>query len=49
VAELWDPERSARHVECVGRGDARCAWQVVAGADAGGAAERPETGARAAG
>lgn len=50
VAELWDAERSARHVECLGRGDARCAWHVVARVDAGGAtAERPEADALAAG
>ncbi|MFW6039989.1 MAG: hypothetical protein ACOC9N_02815, partial [Gemmatimonadota bacterium] len=50
VAELWDPERSARHVECLGRGDAHCAWQVVEAADAEDAAtERVEAGAQAAG
>lgn len=50
VAELWDPGRSARHVECVGRGDSRCVWQVIEAADGNGAAtERQEAGARATG
>lgn len=50
VAELWDPERSARHVECLGRGDSRCAWQVIDRSDEGGASAEPRpTDARATG
>lgn len=29
VTEIWDPELSVRHVECVGRGDAHCRWTLV--------------------
>lgn len=38
VAELWDPDRSVRHEECLGRGDERCAWRVV---ETGGSREPP--------
>lgn len=31
VAEIWDPELGIRHTECIGRGDARCAWSIVGG------------------
>lgn len=30
VAEMWDADLSVRHAECQGRGDARCAWSLVA-------------------
>lgn len=49
VGELWDPTRSACHVECLGRGDDRCAWRVVERTASGAAPERSESGARAAG
>jgi len=38
VTEIWDPELSVRHVECVGRGDERCTWTLVEAPGAGGAA-----------
>jgi hypothetical protein len=50
VTELWAPDRSMQHVECLGRGDPRCAWLVIArAASADPAADRPEAGARVAG
>ena len=34
VSEIWDPDLSVRHTECIGRGDERCAWRLVDMADA---------------
>ena len=30
VTEIWDPDLSVRHTSCIGRGDERCVWTVVA-------------------
>ena len=52
VTEIWDPELSVRHVECVGRGDERCTWTLVEAPDTGGpepAAADDSTEHRAAG
>lgn len=38
VTEIWDPELSVRHVECVGRGDERCTWTLVEAPGTGGPA-----------
>lgn len=29
VSEIWDPDLTVRHIECLGRGDERCAWRLV--------------------
>lgn len=33
VSEIWDPELSVRHTECLGRGDERCFWRLVDAAE----------------
>ena len=50
VAEIWDPDLSVRHTECLGRGDERCAWRLfdAAGSDDAAEGTRRDT-ARAAG
>ncbi|MGD8496635.1 MAG: hypothetical protein PVF05_10620 [Gemmatimonadales bacterium] len=53
VTEIWDPELSVRHSECIGRGDDRCTWTLVETSDAGDPARDQEAtaddGTRAAG
>lgn len=50
VTELWDPDRSVEHAECLGHGDATCAWRVTDAGEAGQpAAEASQSGTRAAG
>lgn len=29
VSEIWDPELTVRHTECLGRGDERCVWRLM--------------------
>ncbi len=33
VAEIWNPDLSIQHTECLGRGGERCAWSLVEAAE----------------